>query len=163
MNIYRLSAYWPSAKDGRDGVCLVIPSTYFSILYYLLSRAWWIMIFSVKFMLNLVTVFQKGCYHTWRCFFILYAIDPINSYVLSVKSITLSEFREQSYSHVSKIVISSPNLHYNDVIMGTMASQITSHTIRYSIVYWGADQSKHQSTINTLNECKYVDTFFCSM
>ena len=34
--------------------------------------------------------------------------------------------------------------HYNDVIMGTIASQITSLTIVYSTVYSGADQRKHQ-------------------
>ena len=37
-------------------------------------------------------------------------------------------------------------LHYGDVIMGTMASQITSFTIVYSTVYSGADQRKHQSS-----------------
>ena len=36
--------------------------------------------------------------------------------------------------------------HYNDVIMSVMASQITSLTIVYSIVYSGADQRKHQSS-----------------
>ena len=36
--------------------------------------------------------------------------------------------------------------HYNDVIMSTTASQITSLTIVYSAVYSGADQSKHQSS-----------------
>ena len=36
--------------------------------------------------------------------------------------------------------------HYNDVIMGAMASQITSLTIVYSSVYSGADQRKHQSS-----------------
>ena len=36
--------------------------------------------------------------------------------------------------------------HYNDVIMGTIASQITSLTIVYSIVYSDADQIKHQSS-----------------
>ena len=34
---------------------------------------------------------------------------------------------------------------YGDVIMGTVASQITSLTIVYSIVYSGADERKHQS------------------
>ena len=34
----------------------------------------------------------------------------------------------------------------SDIIMSAMASQITSHTIVYSIVYWGADQRKHQSS-----------------
>ena len=37
--------------------------------------------------------------------------------------------------------------YYSDIIMGTMASQITSLTIVYSIVYSGADQRKHQSSV----------------
>ena len=37
-------------------------------------------------------------------------------------------------------------LHYSDVIMGAMASQITSRTIVYSTVYSGADQRKRQSS-----------------
>ena len=36
--------------------------------------------------------------------------------------------------------------HYNDVIMGALASQITSLTIVYSAVYSDADQRKHQSS-----------------
>ena len=36
--------------------------------------------------------------------------------------------------------------HYDDVIMDTIASQITSLTIVYSALYLGADQSKHQSS-----------------
>ena len=36
--------------------------------------------------------------------------------------------------------------HYNDVIMGAMASKITSLTMVYSTVYSGADQRKHQSS-----------------
>ena len=38
------------------------------------------------------------------------------------------------------------NEHYNEVIMGTIASQINSLTIIYSIVYSDADQRKHQSS-----------------
>ena len=34
--------------------------------------------------------------------------------------------------------------HYSDVIMGTMASQITSLATVYSTIYSGADQRKHQ-------------------
>ena len=36
--------------------------------------------------------------------------------------------------------------HYGDIIMSAMASQITSLTIVYSIVYSRADQRKHQSS-----------------
>ena len=39
-----------------------------------------------------------------------------------------------------------PISHYDDVIMGAIASQITSLTIVYSAVYSDADQSKHQSS-----------------
>ena len=37
-------------------------------------------------------------------------------------------------------------IHYSDVIMGMMASSITSLTIAYSTVYSAADQRKHQSS-----------------
>ena len=37
-------------------------------------------------------------------------------------------------------------IHYNDVTMSVMASQIPSLTIVYSTVYSGADQRKHQSS-----------------
>ena len=37
-------------------------------------------------------------------------------------------------------------IHYVDVIMTAMASQISSLTIVYSTVYWGADQRKFQSS-----------------
>ena len=35
--------------------------------------------------------------------------------------------------------------HYNDIVMGMMASQITSLTIVYATIYSGTDQRKHQS------------------
>ena len=38
--------------------------------------------------------------------------------------------------------------YYSDVIMGAMASQITSLTIIYSTFYWGTDQRKHQSSVS---------------
>ena len=38
--------------------------------------------------------------------------------------------------------------HYCDVIMGAMASQITSLIIVYSTVYSGAHQRKHQSSVS---------------
>ena len=40
----------------------------------------------------------------------------------------------------------TPHIHYSDVIMGTIASQITSLAIVYSTVYSEADQRKHQSS-----------------
>ena len=47
--------------------------------------------------------------------------------------------RSDSYMYV-RIGAKSSCLHYSDVIMTTMASQITSITIVYSTVYSGVDQ-----------------------
>ena len=53
-----------------------------------------------------------------------------------------------SYQHIDSwecmCVIST--VHYNDVIMGAIAYQITSLTIVYLTVYSDADQRKHQSS-----------------
>ena len=48
--------------------------------------------------------------------------------------------------HGVKRPIEYERKHYGDVIMGKIASQITSLTIVYSTVYSGADQRKHQSS-----------------
>ena len=44
------------------------------------------------------------------------------------------------------LYVSLFRLHYNDVTMGAIASQITSPTFVYSIVFSDADQRKHQSS-----------------
>ena len=44
-------------------------------------------------------------------------------------------------------------VHYGDVTMGAMASQITSLTIVYSTVYSDADQRKHQSSASLAFVC----------
>ena len=50
----------------------------------------------------------------------------------------------QSYLYLWRL-FNLQYVHYNDVIMSAMASQITSLTIVHSSVYSGADQRKHQS------------------
>ena len=45
-----------------------------------------------------------------------------------------------------KTIHEDPEDHYNDVIMGAIACQITSLTIVYSTVYSDSDQRKHQSS-----------------
>ena len=51
----------------------------------------------------------------------------------------------QAYSNENKYIVHK-TIHYGDVIMSAMASQITSFTIVYSTVYSGTDQRKHQSS-----------------
>ena len=43
-------------------------------------------------------------------------------------------------------VVDNMTVHYSDIIMGAIASQITSLTTVYSSVYSDADQRKHQSS-----------------
>ena len=51
------------------------------------------------------------------------------------------------------LIVTNMKNHYNDVTMGTIASQITSLTSIYSTVYSGADQSKHQSSASLAFVC----------
>ena len=60
-------------------------------------------------------------------------------------------FRANSGKNISHydmllIIMIRWQYHYNDVIMGDMASQITSLTIVYTTVYSGTDKRKHQSS-----------------
>ena len=90
---------------------------------------------------------------------VLYSVD----YILTVRNLYFnswhSKFREIYWNlvgHFEKIKSVHPkvirnyhrhfNLHYNDVIMRTMAPQITSVSIVYSTVCSDADQGKHQSS-----------------
>ena len=54
-----------------------------------------------------------------------------------------SKRRIRNLSHAQTTFVT---FHYTDVIMGTMASQITSLTIVYWTIYSGADPIKHQSS-----------------
>ena len=49
-----------------------------------------------------------------------------------------------SYSFAYSLVALGDLFHYGDVIMGAIASQITSLAIVYSTVYADVDQRKHQ-------------------
>ena len=64
----------------------------------------------------------------------------INGWVNNGEAGDLRRYR----AHYAVTVMNSD--HYIDVIMTTMASQITSLTVVCSIVYLGADQRKHQSS-----------------
>ena len=55
---------------------------------------------------------------------------------------TLSELFPKSQTPLFWVEI----IHYNDVIMGVLTSQITSFTIVYPTVYSGTDERKHQSS-----------------
>ena len=61
-------------------------------------------------------------------------------------AITLWVVQQPSYLQIGFFILVSWHLHYGDVIMGAIASQITSLTIVYSTVYSDADQRKHQSS-----------------
>ena len=64
-----------------------------------------------------------------------------NTKSLSIISWIL-QWTQWTYIHVT----THEGIHYADVIMGPIASQITSLTTVYSIVYSDADQRKHQSS-----------------
>ena len=76
---------------------------------------------------------------------------PYSTVALSINTIrwyysTISWSINTLKCHYSTVVLSCTSWHYSDVIMGAMASQITSLMIVYSTVYSGADQRKHQNS-----------------
>ena len=58
--------------------------------------------------------------------------------------------RRKLFTHwtLSRMPASTLMHHYNDVIMSTRVSQITSLMIVYSAIYSGTDQRKHQSSMS---------------
>ena len=65
--------------------------------------------------------------------------DPIATKFCTYQELVYTKFR---FDRIGKI----DNTHYNDVIMDEMASQITSLTIVYSILYSGADRCVRSKT-----------------
>ena len=65
-----------------------------------------------------------------------------------LSSAAISKIWKLECRHTSISIWSTDTLlyHYNEIIMGAKASEITSLTIVYSIVYSDADQRKHQSS-----------------
>ena len=59
---------------------------------------------------------------------------------------TQSELQFKQGTSQHSLAICSSAQHYDDVIMGLMASQIIILTIVYSTIYSAADQRKHQSS-----------------
>ena len=86
--------------------------------------------------------------------------SPVLSIVLSLIAETLVSFMVSSCIPITRSLMSQMvgqdeqgnmtrtvhETHYNDVIMGVMASQITSLTIVFSTVYLDTDQRKQQSS-----------------
>ena len=68
-------------------------------------------------------------------------IINVQKYILTNRNRESVEMAWPSRPHAIKAY-----LHYSDIIMSVMASQITSLTIVFSTVYSVADQRKHQSS-----------------
>ena len=81
----------------------------------------------------------------------LYWLLPVGVYVIrdklpQVTELPLVRVFQSATAQMGKRSPGLLFLHYIDVIMGTIASQITSLTIVYSTVYSDADQRKYQSS-----------------
>ena len=62
---------------------------------------------------------------------------------VSKRGVQITKKPMKPHDHSSWLFL---HIYYNDVIMNTMASSITSLTIVYATVYSDADQRKHQSS-----------------
>ena len=88
---------------------------------------------------NSMTVYSYHCrYHLYR-----YFIEDI--VVIAAAAVEFANLSLSSMSHNHRCWCYY-GFHCSEVIMGAMASQITSLTIVYSTVCSGSDQRKHQSS-----------------
>ena len=90
---------------------------------------------STLFMLRKLWCYRDSTYH-------VKFLTPFVSYMHKIFG------RTQQYSsiEINLTAFHRSIFHYSDVIMGTIASQITSITIVYSTIYSDADQRTHQSS-----------------
>ena len=66
---------------------------------------------------------------------------------IEIRHFTIVEYNRYWYIQIhGSVNWTCQPCHYNDVIMTTVASQITSLTVVYSTVYSDADQRKHKSS-----------------
>ena len=72
--------------------------------------------------------------------------EGVIAVITDISVIFIIPFVNNLYSHYCFNKKTHHIIHYDDVIMDAIASQITSLTIVYSAVYSGADQRKHQSS-----------------
>ena len=102
-----------------------------------------------KFFLQIPTpLYQKGPWH-WNV-----AMVAILSLLAALEVVLLTTTGAANHGKIVTMMLCQLSImasqftsyHYNEVIMSTMASQITSLTIVYSPVYSGGDQRKHQSS-----------------
>ena len=101
--------------------------------------------------LNLIHISKRGTRGMISLSFTqLYRQGPLECVtVFGVEWGGLSAYSSQKCDIFPQMGIDGPMykwIHYDDVIMSEIASQITSLTIVYSTVLSGADQSKHQSS-----------------
>ena len=75
----------------------------------------------------------------------LYAYISVLRVVIEMRVVIHARVRFCDLVQERKLAEERPLCHYSDVIMGAIASQITSLTIVYLTVYSGANQGKHQS------------------
>ena len=91
---------------------------------------------------NMSVLYRKSLYvavcHSY-CLYLSHLKPHAVAYVIQ------SLIRRQAY-HTLRIRHRVYSVHYIDVIMTTLASQITSLAVVYSIVYSEADERKHQSS-----------------
>ena len=88
-------------------------------------------------------VISSVCFLNTTCFVIKYNSFMFNKLALIVYKV-LCCILQHAYFTTNSICC----VHYSDIIMGVMVSQITSLTIVYSEVYSSADPRKHQSPVS---------------
>ena len=117
-------------KDAASGWLASSPSGTYWKQYSLTIRWFW----------------EYACNY-WLSYTYYYTVQCLSKFVHYVRTISSNgQTPERNHLHGMLDTAIKSFSHYNDVTMGSIASQITSLTVVYSAVYSGANQRKHQSS-----------------
>ena len=87
---------------------------------------------------------QNRLLHSKMLYSNVIPVNPLPALLAGLGSVRVNSNGKQKLCSVLTLLVQIPENHYNDVIMGAVASQMTSLTIVYSTVYSGADQRKQK-------------------
>ena len=154
MALGSIAAILVNECDPWKNICITYCMLSLRLIYLrglesLLSNSCWLKI--ICFIIYLITDHRiiSNTQETLRvCYGSIYGIklDLSKMHCLYSSSPKIYTWFSHCNACCGLIYVYFTRIHYNDVIIGVIASQITSLTIVYSIVYSDADQRKHRSS-----------------
>ena len=132
---------WISIKQNSRKF---VPKVHLTIFQHHYLNRWWLFCWRIYASPGLNELRKSGKPSVWLVF--LKAKIEGDHFNVTFSNKKFNPFLLITKRSFSRSRSKTRNGHYNDVIMGAIASQITSLTIIFSAIYLDTDKKKHQSS-----------------